>query len=402
MRVRIVTTNTFPDGFAASSRIRCYTKALVLTGATVTIMAPRNVAPLPGRAIGYRGTWEGARYILLGNGAFMHTRTWRLGEAFLASIVSTLHTVLTMPRFDVCIVFGGGVWSRIILAGALRLAGKKVVYELNEFPFSTEGSRIERLPFVQPFLRQIFLRLALPLSNGVIVISTRLAALVARHAPRSEVLQLPILIEQTDEETAPRRLEQPRHYIFHSGTLSERKDGIITAFRAFATAHHRLKSTHGIELKLYLTNFTALEATKRALRHILVQSRLEDDLIVTGFCSTSELNRLMQDALVLVVNKPQNLQNRHNFPTKLGPYLMSGTPVIVAAADCEVNMYLRNRDNAIVVPPDDGDAIANAVVFCYEHAAEARRIGARGRRTSIDAFYFQKHASEFSRFLETL
>lgn len=401
MRVRIVTTATFPYGQAATSRVRCYAKALISAGDKVTIVAAANLADVPGSSILAHGSYDKIDYVLLRNSA----RQGRLAQyfwAFWGPVGLCLYTIATTRKFDAVILYFDGVFSNVVLLAMLRVFGKKVLIEMNEYPYSTDGSRIVRLPLVRRLLQKCFLRLVMPMSNGFLVISDSLSEVVERFAPSAAVLKVPILSDNAPDAVPAPKCTGEEIYLFHAGSLSEQKDGISKVFQAFAIAHHKLRERYNVRLKLYLTTKMTHTATWRNLADFLAREDLTEEVVVTGYCSEVLLNRYLRGSLALVINKPENLQNSHNFPTRLGGYLASSRPVILAAADCEANKYLLNDDNAFVVAPNDTAAMAEAIIRCYEDPEAAWRIGGRGLETYLRHFHFGAQAKRLSEFINAL
>lgn len=403
MRVRIVTGTSYPDGLAATSRIRCYAKALLEQGDEVEVVSPRNVQPLPGRKWLFTDEREGVRFRLINNREASRNRWVRYAWGYLAATPSlVLHTIATMRQSDVFFVYDSSAMSRFVLMLILRASGKKVVLEFNEYPYGTEGNKITRLPGVSKILGIFVLRAIFPLAHGIVVISKALEKVAATYSPKAKRLRIPILAERLPLRRNHQGVRQEDTYLFHAGTLSEQKDGILSVFEAFARAHHRLYHLYGIRLKFYLTNRSTLPQTWQRIETILARHALQDDVVITGFCEEEELERLIGGALALLINKPDHFQNRYNFPTKLGVYLASGRPVVFAGSGLEANHYLQHEENAIVVAPDDSEQMAEAVVRCYREPEFAEKIGKGGTETVERHFHYRQHGSRLSELIRSL
>ncbi len=368
----------------------------------MAVVAVDNREMISGPVLLARGTSDSIDYILLRNNSKPRMRIDRYIWAYLGPIVLVLYTLATIRRADAYIIYLNTAASRFVLVAVLRLLKKKVVIELNEFPYSTEGSRFIRLPLVRRVLQKFVLKSVMPLANGFLVISDSLRGVAELNAPRAALLQVPVLGERSLDACVADAKVAKDLYVFHAGSLSEQKDGILSIFKAFAIAHHRLRIDYGVHLKLYLTSKTTLPSTWARLSRLLAEEGLNDQLVIVGYCSMESLECYLRGALALVINKPANFQNRHNFPTRVGGYLASGRPLILAADDGEANKFLANGDNAIVVKPDDVAAIATALVQCYENPEEAARIGRRGMETYSDHIYFAAHAKRLSNFIRSL
>jgi len=98
----------------------------------------------------------------------------------------------------------------------------------------------------------------------------------------------------------------------------------------------------------------------------------------------------------------QNLQmvQYATSPNKFFDYLSSGLPVINNYPGWLADMIQEHRCG-IVVPPDDPQAFADAVVWLRDHRAEARELGRRGRRLAEARFSRPVLGAAFVRALET-
>ena len=63
------------------------------------------------------------------------------------------HTVITVRQSDVFFLYNNAAFTRFLIVLFLRVFGKKVVLELNEYPFSPEGDRITQIPGVRTLMR---------------------------------------------------------------------------------------------------------------------------------------------------------------------------------------------------------------------------------------------------------
>ncbi|MDK9708686.1 MAG: glycosyltransferase [Desulforhopalus sp.] len=402
MKIRIVTLASFPEGLAATSRIRCYAKALQEQGDDVEVVSPKNIHLLPGRCWLFEGESEGIRFRLLCNREAKGGLWKRYLRAYMEPIVLSLYTIATMWQCDVFFIYANTAMSRFLMMLLLRVGGKKIVLELNEYPYATEGSRITRLPGVSYFLRAFVLHAVFPLANGFIVISQALEDVAKRYAPKTKKILVPILTEHLPSPSPKRKAGTEEVYLFHAGSLSEQKDGILAVFDAFSMAHQMLNEQYGIRLKFFLTNKVTQSSTWEGIVRILAKHGLHDAIVITGFCPERNLQGLMSGALAHIINKPKSFQNHYNFPTKLGSCLASGRPVIFAAEGLEANRYLVDGDNAFVVAPDDSEKMAKAVVRCYHERELGANIGKRGMETVEQHFHYGRHALRMNKFIRSL
>lgn len=389
MRVRIITSTSFPDGMAATSRIRCYAKALQKGQIDVNIVSTHGINIKKGKSVLYEGINDGVQYTLLLNKKIagkIANYAWSSFKAFLLVI----HTIINIKKYDVCLIYNSATWPNLFLASVLKMVGKKTVLEMNEYPYAPDGNKITRYVAIKKYLRCITFKLVFPLLDGIIVISDRLEKVALKYAPGAKILKVPILTEEIPVyETLQNYADKV--YLFHAGSLNEKKDGIVNVFEAFGIAHQELIKKHGVESYFYITKDTTYAETLNKIEQVINKYNVNDFIVITGFLSDHELKKIEQGALALVLNKPSTFQNKYNFPTKLSSYLISGTPVIVAAENLELNKFLENGANALITKPDDYSNIAKQIVYCFENPEISKIISKNAYSTVVREFYYVNH-----------
>ena len=124
-----------------------------------------------------------------------------------------------------------------------------------------------------------------------------------------------------------------------------------------------------------------------------------DRITFAGFLSYEELKSYMWHASALLLPLWANEERSIcRFPTKLGEYLASGTPVITCPVG-DVANYLSHEKNAFVVPAANVQAYGQAIRSVLDEPNKAQEIGARGKSVSMD-FDFRKHTDELIFFFE--
>lgn len=79
-----------------------------------------------------------------------------------------------------------------------------------------------------------------------------------------------------------------------------------------------------------------------------------------------------------MINKRPNLQNLYGFSTKLGVYLAAGKPVIITDVGEAVN-WLEDGRSAWIIPHDDVELMAEAIVSAFKNPQARIKIGEAGR-----------------------
>lgn len=402
-RVKIITTGTYPDGMASTYRIYCYAKALIEKGIQVEVVSAKTHVPYPGKIWNYHSIRDNVPFTLIWNRRAFSIRWLNYIWALIKSYVLLLHCVFSVKKYDILWLYGMDLISRFMLLPILHLLGKKVVLEVNEYPYSTGGNKITRIPAIRKLLQWGTTSFIIPQVDGAVVISENLRKVINYYAPELPVLKVPILVDanslKNSNNNEPTIYSHP--YLFHAGSLSVPKDGIIKVFHAYARAANKLQAC-GFELDFVITNSSTQAKIWTDIQHILKKHGLQSNLKITGYLENKELINHIRHASVLLINKPPSFQNKYNFPTKLGDYLLSERPVIIAANGTEINKYMFDGKNSSVVKPNDVDAMANRIVKYCLNPREAKDIGKAGRQTAERYFDYRQNAESIKEFLSSL
>lgn len=399
MRVQILTKASFPDGFAATNKINCLCKAMIAKGIDTRVFSLHNNTQLDGSVCFNEGLRDKIPYKILLNRKISNGLL-NLIWIQIAPFILIINSVWRIRKVDIFFLYLDRTIPQLLLIFFAKLFGKKVVYESVEYPYATDGDKFTRIPFINKALVWINLNLIFPHINGFDVISENMIDVIKKHSnPKSEIKKTPILTDVNDWDFQLVNTDIDEPYLFHAGALSEQKDGIVSFFEAYAQAHLAMRS-HGIFLKLVVTNMKTQPSTLYKLNSIIETNNLREHIIVTGYLEKDELIAYLNGASVLLYNKPNTFQNQYNFPIKMAEYLLADAPVVVAAKGIELNNYLENNVNSLVVEPDDVGAMANAVLKLLFDKELSSKINLNGRETARESFDFRKHEDGLFQFFD--
>lgn len=170
-------------------------------------------------------------------------------------------------------------------------------------------------------------------------------------------------------------------YFAYCGNGNNKKDKVDELIKVFA----RVAARHN-DIRFYI-----IGPTKQVFKdetdnvQLVHELGLEDRVVFTGMKPASEIPQLLVNAKALFLTRPDTLQNRAGFSTKLGEYLASGNPVVAAGVG-DIPLYLKDRENAFVYKPEDYYALEDAMEFILTHPEEARIIGQKGKEAACQHF----------------
>lgn len=255
--------------------------------------------------------------------------------------------------------------------------------EITEHPFVLGGSIgtkgvsgiIKRaINRMQVFVHNILIKR----NTGIFAISDSLCGYFSAHGvSRDKLCKINMFV---DAERFDVDKESAEPYVAYCGTISHGKDGVDILLKAFS-----IFKKDAPNFKLYLIGRFLDQQTQDSIENLIGELHLSGSVILTGKVSPLQMPRLLKNASILALSRPDNLQNRNGFPTKLGEYLATGNPVVVTSVG-EIPKFLQDGHNAFLAAPDDVQSFADAlrrVTADYDRASE---IGRRGRQLAMRSF----------------
>lgn len=374
-RLFIVTDNPMPNGMAATERIKCYAKAATGQGipCEVVIFHRTEIFGRPPRNTEGRGEIDGFRY------RYIHGTPLRGSNVVkrrLADWMDKMRTVAFFERHlckdDVILLYASEekTLSRMLAFVAHRKKAT-IIRELCEYPYGY----VDETPLTQTKAKW-YLRTFFHHFDGAICISEALYQLAKKYHPQGRYLKLPIMVEERKDITPH---QESRPYIFHGGTMTERKDAIVSTMKAYAKACQET----GRHLDFILAG--PKSPHEKELNEIITSNHLQEHVRFLPLLGHDELLSYQKGAFLTILNKNDNLQNRHGFSTKLGEVLIAGTPVITTTVG-EANHWLIDGESAYIVRPNSPDDIARKIVQAYTNTAEREAIALRGKQIALQYF----------------
>lgn len=255
-----------------------------------------------------------------------------------------------------------------------RKKGIRLFHERTEHPLVHEPQGRLLRPSIKKYL-SVCRKL-----DGLFVISTCLRDyFVGNGVDQDKVTIVNSIVDTTRFEGLAKQPCEP--YFAYCGNGNNRKDKVDELIKVFA----RVAKKHD-DIKFYIIGPMAQVYKDETDNVQLVQNLgLDKRVIFTGMKPAREIPQLLVNAKALFLTRPDTLQNRAGFSTKLGEYLASGNPVVAAGVG-DIPLYLKDRDNAFVYTPGNYDAVEDAMEYILIHPDEAQKIGQKGKATAHTYF----------------
>lgn len=392
MKVYILASVPFPIGLAPTNRILHYCKGLVSAGADCEVVAIYRTERQDNVNKCAKGEFNGIKFRYIpGTTRRSDSFIRRRIDDLLDTIKSLTFILKEVKRGDIVLTYIGGKW--IFYTGFIQILchskGVRVVRELCELPYATANDNLWNR-----FRRWCYEKVSMPRFDAFIPISEELALYAQRVARGVPYVKVPILVD-INQYVNVVAYHHPRPYIFHAGTMNERKDAIVSTMRAFAKASKKLN--YSIDFILAGPK----SPHEKELQDIIIENNLENNVHFIGEITHKEVLAYQKGAALSILNKNDNPQNRCGFSTKLGDILLAGVPVVTTTVG-EANLFLKDGESAYICVPHNIDAIAEKIeqVFADNHKRVA--IGLAGKVVAQNNFDCNIQGVRLRNFFETL
>lgn len=253
--------------------------------------------------------------------------------------------------------------------------GVRVYAERTEHPAASDGFLHPLLALTKEEMEDCLKRL-----SGLFVISQPLKSYyesLGVDASRIHIINMIVDSQRFEHLQNPVNKER---YIAYCGNASNNKDGVDQLIKAFA-----IVSKNYSEIKLYIIGKPLSDKDKTGNMQLIKKLGIEDKIVFKGLIPSSEMPQVLKDAEVLALARPNNLQAKFGFPTKLGEYLLSGNPVVITKVG-DIPLFLKDGESALIAEPDNLQSFADKLCWAIEHQIEAKEIGKRGKLVAEESF----------------
>ena len=183
-------------------------------------------------------------------------------------------------------------------------------------------------------------------------------------------------------------------YIVYCGNASNNKDGVDKLIESFS-----LISSKYPDVKLYIigpkpksdADFLNLQLAKKI--------GVVDKIIFTGSISSDEIPQYLVNAEICALERPNNKQATFGFPTKLGEYLLSKTPVVLTKVG-DMPLFLEDNVSVVFSEPDNIEAFACRLDWALTHTEEVKSIGRKGYDVAMKQFNADIEAKKIINFVK--
>lgn len=281
---------------------------------------------------------------------------------YIPYVINILLFRLRLKRGDIVYIYGMNDVKRFFVG----VKGVRSFYECTEHPeVSLMPDKFRRCSLEEHIATCKKL-------DGLFVISTALKDYYIKKGVLGDRIHIINMIVDTSRFNGLQRNNSKDKYIAYCGKVSNNKDGVNQLIQAFSIVHKTFP-----DIKLYIVGAIPENLSNEHNIKLIQDLNLSKYVVLTGMLPADDIPQLMVNAELLVLDRPNNLQARFGFPTKLGEYLLSANPVVVTDVG-DIPLFLHDGESALISPPDNPQAFAEKMVWALQNPEESKRIGSNG------------------------
>lgn len=311
------------------------------------------------------------------------------GKKSIKQLISIYTSLFSLGRylanlgkcFDKCACYidGHKLFQTLLKVIICSMHHCGLFYFRAEYPLLACSNNSQRL------LHSMFWKYCIvPKLDHIFVISHALKQYYEEVTREVPISMLNMMVE-TDRFRASDNLTDVQYKdIVYVGTMYGDKDGVYNLIKAFGLIMDTIP-----EARLVLVGDNKRRELMTKIDEALSSLSDISRVIFSGVLDRDGVIQRINHAYCLALARPDNVQAKYGFPTKLGEYLSTGRPVVVTAVG-DIPLFLRDGYNAYVSKPDDTNAFALKLETCLTDGKVAQDIGAEGRKLAETVFCYKQ------------
>jgi glycosyltransferase involved in cell wall biosynthesis len=268
-----------------------------------------------------------------------------------------------------------------------RFKGNKIINERNEFPETIRQGIRWRVWIYKTTVLWWQYRLL----DGLLLMTDELIHFYSPHTSKKCVIQkLPMTVDfnRFDIKTT----ENGEEYMFYAGSLSEKKDGIERLIRAFSKVSQEYPN-----LSLKIAGAGSSLRTNELIQ-LINSLGIVSKVQLLGEVQRTQMPDLLVNAKILTLPRPDSIQARGGFPTKLGEYLATGKPIIATRVG-EIPNYLTEKELFFISPQHIERELAEKTFQILENYEKSLEIAKTAKAKAFQYFSTEANAKNLKKLI---
>jgi glycosyltransferase involved in cell wall biosynthesis len=217
--------------------------------------------------------------------------------------------------------------------------------------------------------------------NGIFVISGNLKQYFVDYGVSPYKVHVINMIVDPKRFESVQRNPNAEKYIAYCGNVNkDSKDGVGDLIASFVRYHEKYS-----DRKLYIIGPIVSQEQKQEYEEYLRLYKALDSVVFTDSVSPTTIPQYFVDAEMLVLARPDNIQAKYGFPTKLGEYLLSGRPVVLTDVG-NITDFLKDGVSAFIAKPGDINCISDKMMEVSANPEKNDSVAIAGKEVAMKEF----------------
>ena len=229
-------------------------------------------------------------------------------------------------------------------------------------------------------------------AKGVIVISTALREYFICKGIDADKVHIVNMIVDTKRFDNLQK-EKTERYVAYCGAADNFKDGVDCLLKAFS-----IVSKQYSDIKLYIIGPIPNNKDSSSNMSLAKKLGVSDRVVFTGTVRSDKIPQMLKNAEVLLLDRPDNVQAKYGFPTKLGEYLLTENPVVLTDVG-DICLFLKDEESAYIAKPNDELDFASKLLDALTNPEKSSMIGKKGAQVARSQFNGYTESEKLVRFL---
>lgn len=221
--------------------------------------------------------------------------------------------------------------------------------------------------------------------DGVIAISTNMNIWLQKK--NRNIVKIPILVDCSVYNFDKIIGKSKQFSIGFIGSISCKKEGLINLIIAISKIDNVVLNIYGAGSKTDMNK----------LQNIISEYRIDKKVIFHGQKDVKLIPSILAEQSLLILTRPNNIQNKYGFSTKLAEYMASGVPVLVTDVSDNA-LYIKDGENGFIISSNNPELLAEKLKEIIDRS-DSNEIGLRGRRTAMVNFDYRIYSVKLYNFL---
>ena len=285
-----------------------------------------------------------------------------------------------------CYTYGDEFFLNYFLAKICKKQKIQIYNETTEYPKLIYDDLYNVKKIRLHIRSQLYLKYFITNVDHIFVISKALKQFFDTHLKKYKK-KIPVsVLNMMVEPDRYNSLANKNEYkdIVYVGTMYGDKDGVYYLLEAFLKIYQDYPDS-----RLILIGDNTKVSRMQKINHILSKVSDCERIIFTGQLNRNEVIKWINSAYCLTLARPNNIQAKYGFPTKLGEYLATGKPVVITSVG-DIPLFLKDGENAYIAKPDDVDSFADKLRECLDNPELAKLIGMKGKELVYNEFNYKE------------